>query len=676
MSTRSGRVRTSAIETSPIRTRKGVSPPRSPARTRKTSPASKSSPARKSSPPARSSRKSPSRKSPSRKPASKFPARKSPSRTTKETAETASQKSPTKRPAIKTDTNVSVKLEDLSSKLEIFRSTRSKRTEYSIKDVISSTSNDLPELEKVNGVDSNDLFGLRNRKSVEEVPPRRSSRLKEVMDNVPDIRRSLSKSISKSVSKSISQSLDTYSDEEISEEELFKDKIKPVTRKLATPLRGSESKLVQMGSRWEFGGRVGSALLIILIPLVVFAILISCKKSCSLKTILNINKHKSIGQWLTVHAGIFSLCQYLVQAIFAIVPLFGTKADRLDETGNKYCFNAFFASVFTVNALYLLDFFEMYDKEALLNEYLQLAVVSYIFAVLLSLLLYVKSRNIDSTELNLYGSTGYKLYDFFMGREIHPFIKKLDVKVWISRVSNINSLILTALIFKQGLQYEYTKVEDQNLSIDSLKVMLQNMQTKPTILVFSLMQLTYILNFVMKEHKVTTTFFWQSEGVGYLQVVSSALYPFYFTSISKFVADTQLSLSTNILISASVLYVLGFFIMLISNNIKHEFRTNPLQPSMANLDSMPTFHGKKLLVSRLWGLLRHPNYAGDILIHLALATPGVVSENYVAAAPALLTILVLLHRAWRDHARCGRRYGAAWNRYCKRVPSLIIPKVL
>lgn len=86
----------------------------------------------------------------------------------------------------------------------------------------------------------------------------------------------------------------------------------------------------------------------------------------------------------------------------------------------------------------------------------------------------------------------------------------------------------------------------------------------------------------MKEHKVTTTFFWQSEGVGYLQVVSSALYPFYFTTISKFVADAQLSLSTNILISASVLYVLGFFIMLISNNIKHEFRTNPLQPGIAS----------------------------------------------------------------------------------------------
>lgn len=91
---------------------------------------------------------------------------------------------------------------------------------------------------------------------------------------------------------------------------------------------------------------------------------------------------------------------------------------------------------------------------------------------------------------------------------------------------------------------------------------------------------------------------------------------------------------------------------------------------------MPTFHGKKLLVSHLWGILRHPNYTGDIMIHIALALPGIVSGEYVAAAPAILTILVLMHRARRDHNRCKWRYGAAWQRYCKRVPSVLIPKLL
>ena len=95
-----------------------------------------------------------------------------------------------------------------------------------------------------------------------------------------------------------------------------------------------------------------------------------------------------------------------------------------------------------------------------------------------------------------------------------------------------------------------------------------------------------------------------------------------------------------------------------------------------DLESMPTFHGKKLLVSNLWGIMRHPNYTGDILIHIALALPGILTKQMIAASPALLTILMLVHRAWRDHDRCRRRYGAAWQRYCSRVPSVLIPKIL
>lgn len=66
--------------------------------------------------------------------------------------------------------------------------------------------------------------------------------------------------------------------------------------------------------------------------------------------------------------------------------------------------------------------------------------MSYIFAVILSIVAYVKSRNLDTELLNHYGNSGYKLYDFLIGREVHPFIKGLDIKLWISRISNINTV--------------------------------------------------------------------------------------------------------------------------------------------------------------------------------------------------------------------------------------------
>lgn len=144
-------------------------------------------------------------------------------------------------------------------------------------------------------------------------------------------------------------------------------------------------------------------------------------------------------------------------------------------------------------------------------------------------------------------------------------------------------LILCLLIFSRAIKIEWTIPEETTISnplehLSNVQFQISNY----TVLVFSMIQIVYILNFIMKEYRVTSTFYWQSEGVGYLQLVSSALYPFYFTSISKHVSDTGLMLSTNVLVIASLLFMLGFGLMLISNDIKYEFRRDPLQASLAS----------------------------------------------------------------------------------------------
>ncbi|CAK1585225.1 unnamed protein product [Parnassius mnemosyne] len=668
MSTRSGRVRQSIIEPSPPRTRKGVSPPRSPARTRKSSPSRSSTIKSAPSP----SRKSPTRKSPSRKSTSKNPAPKSPPTPEKE-SESILQTSPSKRSVIKSD--VDVKLKDLSAKLDFYRNTRSRRFEYSIQDIQSTVSKtELTTDEKINGFEShlatiND-DGLKNRKAIEEVPSYRMSRLHNFIEGAPELKRSISKSLSKSVSKSIG----TISDGENSDDELQREKSKSVTRRLATPLRSNVGKLVTPEYKFEFGGIIGPVLLIILIPLTVFSILLSCAKYCSHSQLLNLSQYKSPTLWFNYKSLTLVVAQHIIQAVFVIVPLFGLKVEQSNGNRKKQCFNAFFSSICTVSILFALDYIRIIKVDAILELYLSLASVAYINGVVLAIFLYIRHNGLDKTALNTYGNTGYFVNDFFVGREVYSTIKNLNIKLWISRISNITTLILLILIFKCGFELPSNDLE--KLSLDNYRDFLSKVRLKPTILLFSMMQLIYVLNFILKEHKIETTFYWQSEGLGYLQTVSSALYPFYFTSISKYVVDIDLNMSTNSLIAALTLFLVGFLIMLLSNSIKHDFRRNPFHPSLAHLDSMPTLHGNKLLVSNLWGIVRHPNYTGDILIHIALMLPGILTRKPMAALPAILTIVILLHRAWRDHRRCSRRYGAAWQRYCKRVPSVIIPKIL
>ncbi|CAK1555421.1 unnamed protein product [Leptosia nina] len=646
MSTRSGRVRASIADSSPSRRRK-VSPSRSPARNRK------------SSRERTATRQSPSRKSPSRKSISKYPARKSPFRAVKE-KEDSLPKSPAKRPAI--NTNPAIKLDDF--KFEIYRGTRSKRTEYYVKDVASKA------VEEVNGFDSTDSseYSLRNRRSV-DAQKRPHSVLQT--ENAPVTHRSISKSLSKSVSKSISKSIDAYSDDEYSMPS--REKSISVVRKLSTPVPSSGS-LGKISNKFEFGGQLGSACLILCIPFAALAILLTCTYSCSYKVLLDLSQIKSIYIW-SFTSFILVMCHYLLQAIILTLPVLGTK--QVDESGKKYCFNAFFSCIVTLIFVYSLDYFRIFDSNTILESYFQMAIISYIIAVAFSLIFYIKSRKTNENDLNPYGNTGYKLYDFFMGREINPQIKKFSLKLWTYRICNVGTLILLLLLFKHSF---YMKEQDiDSINFENYKELISKVQLRSTTLVVTLMQIIYTLHFIVKEYKVIHTFYWQCEGLGYMQLTASALYPYYFTTISKYVVDSKLSLGFNALIAASFLFIVGFIILLTSNNIKYEFRKNPLQPGIVHLDSMPTFHGKKLLVSNLWGFVRHPNYLGDILIHLALALPGALSlhEDHVATAvlPALLPIFMLIHRAWRDHCRCQRRYGAAWQRYCKRVPSIILPKI-
>ncbi|XP_022114198.2 delta(14)-sterol reductase TM7SF2 [Pieris rapae] len=645
MSTRSGRVRANIADTSPSRRRKVASPSRSPARNRKEFTE-------------RTTRQSPARKSPSRKPTLKYSARKSSSKTVIEKGESVS-KSPAKRAPIQ---NAEVKLEDFSANLEVFRSTRSKRIEYTVKDIpIKSIEDEL------NGVDSTDFseYSLRDRRSV-DIAPRRSSRLGDFLEKEPDIRRSLSKSLSISLSKSVSKTIDTFSDDE--SEVLFRGKSTSVVRKLSTPVPSTVS-LAQVNNKFEFGGVFGAIALMFIIPLIAFGILSSCTKMCSHNIHLDLTEYKL---WFTVPSLVIILVQNILQAVIHMLPVFGSK--QVDGVGKKFSFNALFASIVTLTVLFSLNFYKIFNVNTILDSHLQLGVVSFLIAVVLSVFLYLKARNMNENDLNPYGNSKYAFYNFFIGREVYPQINKFNIKLWTYRVCNITTLTLLILVLKQSFHVEVKNLE--NISLTNYQEILSKVQYRPTLAIFTLMQIMYALYFVICEYKVVTTFYWQYEGLGYMQLTATALYPFYFTSISKYVADSGLSLRTNTLIAASALFLFGFVFMFVSNDIKHRFRKNPLDPTTVHLDSMPTFHGKKILLANLWGFVRHPNYLGDIIMHLALALPGILSSRPVAALPALLPIVVLIHRAWRDHCRCRRRYGAAWQRYCKRVPSFLLPKII
>ena len=91
-----------------------------------------------------------------------------------------------------------------------------------------------------------------------------------------------------------------------------------------------------------------------------------------------------------------------------------------------------------------------------------------------------------------------------------------------------------------------------------------------------------------------------------------------------------------------------------------------------DLETIPTTKGKKLICSGFWGVVRHPNYVGDILMNLCFIP---FAPDVPPVVCSILITLFLIHRSVRDNVRCKEKYGAAWDRYCNKVKYVLLPKV-
>ena len=82
--------------------------------------------------------------------------------------------------------------------------------------------------------------------------------------------------------------------------------------------------------------------------------------------------------------------------------------------------------------------------------------------------------------------------------------------------------------------------------------------------------------------------------------------------------------------------------------------------------------GTALLVDGWWRYARKPHYTADL--GMAFGWGAICGFHAVLPwAYFIFFVAVLTHRAVRDIDRCQAKYGADWDRYCKRVPFTFVP---
>jgi protein-S-isoprenylcysteine O-methyltransferase Ste14 len=130
-----------------------------------------------------------------------------------------------------------------------------------------------------------------------------------------------------------------------------------------------------------------------------------------------------------------------------------------------------------------------------------------------------------------------------------------------------------------------------------------------------------------------------------------------------------------LLVLYAVIFFSGWVLARGANLQKYFFKRDPERSFLGIEPRIIGDGNKKLLVNGFWGISRHINYLGEILmatgIILCTGYPGMIWPWLYP----LYYVLLLFTRQNDDDRRCSAKYGELWNEYKKRVPWRIIPHI-
>eukprot|EP00850_Spirogloea_muscicola_P016267 SM000131S26697 [mRNA] locus=s131:57907:60430:- [translate_table: standard] len=182
----------------------------------------------------------------------------------------------------------------------------------------------------------------------------------------------------------------------------------------------------------------------------------------------------------------------------------------------------------------------------------------------------------------------------------------------------------------------------------------------------------YIFDYFWFEENITSTWDMIAERFGFMLIFGDMVWiPFTFSMQAWWLLAHPVELSPMSAASITTMFIVGFTVFRGANNQKHKFKQNPMALIWGR---PPRVIDGKLLASGYWGIARHCNYLGDLILALSYSLPCGPSSLVPYLYPAYLLVL-LVWRERRDEARCRQKYGETWKKYCSAVPWRIVPLI-
>ena len=306
-----------------------------------------------------------------------------------------------------------------------------------------------------------------------------------------------------------------------------------------------------------------------------------------------------------------------------------------------------------------------FSPSIIVDQWIPILWLANITGYALALFAYFKAHTAPSHPEDCKTTRSW-LYDFYMGVELNPRFGFFDFKLFFNGRPGIVAWTLINLSFAAKQYQLYGSVTNSMLLVNVL-------------------QGIYVLDFFWNEAWYLKTIDIQHEHFGWMLAWGDSVWlPFMYTLQGLYLVYQPVELSTSAALAVFAFGVAGYAIFRLANHQRYRFRatngSEPIwgKPAVAIDCSYTAADGQqrqtKLLASGWWGIARHFNYMGDLMLSLswslACGFQHILPYFYIV----YITIL-FVHRCIRDEQRCAKKYGHAWDEYCKRVPYRILPGV-
>jgi len=248
--------------------------------------------------------------------------------------------------------------------------------------------------------------------------------------------------------------------------------------------------------------------------------------------------------------------------------------------------------------------------------------------------------------------------DFYLGRmeNLQLWDGRIDAKMWLYLVGAI-VLELNALSFAAHHQVLFGENSSTGIFLTTLL-------------------LTYFLiDYLVFEEVHLYTYDLFAERVGFKLGWGCLVFYPYFYSISLWsTIDLPDPHTPSWLLGIYVLiFFTGWGLSRGANLQKYFFKKNPDKPFLGIVPETITDGNNFILVNGFWGISRHVNYLGEIL----MGTGIILCTGYPALIwpwlYPLYYVVLLFPRQADDDKRCILKYGELWTVYQQKVPYRIIP---